>query len=128
MSFNLEHLKMIEDVINRLAGNSFALKGWSLTITTALLAFAGVKENAVFLCIGMIPIVFFWMLDSYYLWMEKRYRDLYDKVRKADSTDFSMSVRGIKIRFPVFSVTESAYYLPQLALLVLIIFISKGYK
>ena len=120
----LEHLKLIEDIISRLAHNSFALKGWSITITTALFAFAGVKENGLFLWIGLIPIIFFWLLDSYYLRLEKKYRGLYDKVRVAETTDFDMSVKGIPARFPMFTISEWPFYVSQLALAVLVILIT----
>lgn len=119
----IEHLKLIESVISRLAKNSFSLKGWSITITTALFAFAGVRENVLFLYIGLIPIVFFWLLDSYYLWLEKKYRGLYDRVRVAETTDFDMSVKGIPARFPIFTFSEWPFYIPQIALLVIIFFV-----
>ena len=119
----LEHLKLIEDIISRLAHNSFALKGWSITLVTALLIFARVNENCLFLLIGLIPVIFFWILDSYYLWLEKRYRGLYDEVRVKDKTDFSMSLDGIKKTFPMFTVSEWPFYIPQIALLVIIFFV-----
>ena len=123
MSNNVEHLKMIEGVIDRLARNSFALKGWSITLVTALLIFARVNENCLFLLIGLIPVIFFWILDSYYLRLEKRYRGLYDKVRVKDKTDFSMSIKGIKAGFPIFTKSEWPFYIPQIALLVIIFFV-----
>ena len=116
----LEHLKLIEDIISRLAHNSFALKGWRITLVTALLIFARVNEHCLFLLIGLIPVIFFWILDSYYLWLEKRYRGLYDEVRVKDKTDFSMSIKGIKAGFPIFTKSEWPFYIPQIALLVII--------
>lgn len=35
---NDKHLALVQGVINRLAGNSFSLKGWSVTLVSALLA------------------------------------------------------------------------------------------
>ena len=32
MEKKIKHLEMIQGVINRMAGNSFALKGWSVTL------------------------------------------------------------------------------------------------
>lgn len=126
MSINIEHLKMIEGVIDRLGHNSFTLKGWSITITTALFAFAGIRENVLFLYIVLIPIIFFWLLDSYYLWLEKKYRGFYDKVRVAETTDFDMSVKGIHVCFPIFTISEWPFYIPQLALVWLIICLTGG--
>jgi len=36
MEAKLKHLEMIQDVIKRMASNSFLLKGWSLTLVVAL--------------------------------------------------------------------------------------------
>lgn len=123
----IEHLKMIEGVIDRLARNSFALKGWSITLVTALLIFARVNENCLFLLIGLIPVIFFWILDSYYLWLEKRFRELYNEVRKAQDTDFSMSLDGIKKTFPMFTASEWPYYIPQIVLVVIIFILCGGW-
>jgi len=35
-----KHLVLLQDVIKRLAGNSFLIKGWSVTLVTALLGLA----------------------------------------------------------------------------------------
>ena len=34
----LEHLKMLQAVITRMASNSFMVKGWCITLVSALLA------------------------------------------------------------------------------------------
>jgi len=39
MEQKLAHPQMIHGVINRMAGNSFLLKGWSVTLVAALRAF-----------------------------------------------------------------------------------------
>ncbi|MEN9503463.1 MAG: hypothetical protein RI964_2748 [Pseudomonadota bacterium] len=36
----LKHLEMLQQVITRMASNSFLIKGWSITLISALLAFA----------------------------------------------------------------------------------------
>jgi hypothetical protein len=36
---------------------------------------------------GAIVVAVFWALDSYYLRLEKLFRELYDEVRKADTMD-----------------------------------------
>lgn len=35
----VSHLEMIQGVINRMAGNSFALKGWAVTLVAGILHF-----------------------------------------------------------------------------------------
>lgn len=79
------HLQIIQDVISRLAGNSFSLKGWSLTLAAAVLVFTASKDaneqTGLFALAAVVPIVFFGLLDAYYLMLERRYRALYETVR-----------------------------------------------
>jgi len=89
-----KHLELISAVIGRMANNSFLFKGWSITIATGLAAFAAVDRRRGLLLIALITEVLFWVLDGYYLWLERRFRDLYDKVarRSNDQIDFSMAI------------------------------------
>ncbi len=92
MDCKLKHLEFIQDVITRMGRNSFALKGWTVTIVAALFALSFKAPNSHIIWIGIIPIVLFWYLDSFYLQQERLYRSLYDKVRQLneDEIDFSM--------------------------------------
>ena len=78
----IEHLKMIEDIITRMANNSFLVKGWTVTLIAALLIFADAKNNICFIWIAIIPIIVFWYLDSFYLQLERKYRQLYSFVQQ----------------------------------------------
>ncbi len=40
MEAKLKHLEMIQGVVNRMASNSFQLKGWSVVLVSALFALA----------------------------------------------------------------------------------------
>ena len=94
MDNKIKHLEMIQSNISRMAQNSFTLKGWSLTLVIALFAFVP-KQNAwVFIPIAIVPIIIFALLDAYYLQLERRYRKLYDIVRKKDENeiDFDMKI------------------------------------
>ncbi len=87
----LKHLEFIQGVINRLGNNSFFAKGWCITIVAALTALSSGTKNQ-YILIAYIPIFIFWLLDSYYLWQERLFRELYDEVRikEESSIDFSM--------------------------------------
>jgi hypothetical protein len=96
---NVEHLKMIQDVVKRMAGNSFLLKGWTVTLVSAIFAIA-VKEadkglDRRLMLIAWGPVLVFGLLDAYYLWQEQLFRKLYDHVRLAKTTDFSMNTAEI---------------------------------
>ena len=41
----VEHLKLIQGVIDRMARNSFHLKGWSVALVSALFALAAADTN-----------------------------------------------------------------------------------
>lgn len=86
-----KHLELIQTVISRMTGNSFLIRGWSVTLVSALFALAAKDANGAFAVISYFPCVLFWCLDAYYLSQERKFRSLYNSVRMATSTDFSMS-------------------------------------
>ena len=93
------HLQMIQAIVNRMSVNSFLLKGWSVVLVSALFALAAGGSQKLFVYLAYFPAIAFWMLDGYYLWQEKLFRKLYDRVRSLDEhdVDFSMDtsiVRG----------------------------------
>ena len=88
----LEHLKMIQGVIERMGRNSFQLKAWSAALATGWLAFVaqggtGQLQPGILV---LAPFIILFALDGYYLWQERLFRGLYDAVRVKESTDFSM--------------------------------------
>ena len=87
-----KHLEMIQGVINRMASNSFLLKGWSVVLVSALFVLSAKETNVSFIYLAFFPALSFWELDGYFLWQERLYRKLYDKVRKMSESeiDFSM--------------------------------------
>lgn len=98
MESKLKHLEMIQGVINRMAGNSFLLKGWSVTLISALFALAAKDTNQLFIYLAYFPCVAFWSLDGFFLWQEKMYRKLYEEVakKKLDEIDFSLNANTYK--------------------------------
>jgi len=98
MEAKLKHLEMIQGIINRMAGNSFLLKGWSVTLISALFALSAKDSNQFFLYLAYFPCVAFWSLDGYFLWQERMYRKLYQDVAKKDleSIDFDMNATKFK--------------------------------
>ena len=93
-----KHLEFIQAVINRMVGNSFLLKGWAITLVTALFALSAKDTNQSYIFITYFPVIIFWILDGYFLLQERLFRDLYDDVRKLDEKDidFSMDTRKYK--------------------------------
>lgn len=77
---NEKHLALVQGVINRLAGNSFSLKGWSVTLVSALLALAAKDADTWLVAIALLPTLTFWGLDGYFLAQERLYRGLYARL------------------------------------------------
>lgn len=73
----IEEIKLIQEIIKRMANNSFLIKGWSITITTAILIAKGNEKLAISDFSIFIPISFFWYLDAFYLHQERLYRKLH---------------------------------------------------
>ncbi len=92
MNQKIRHLELIQGVINRLAGNSFRIKGWAVILVSALLALFIPESRPDLAWIGFVPVLVFWGLDGYFLWQERLFRDLYNQVRTLQEVrvDFSM--------------------------------------
>lgn len=87
-----------------MAGNSFLLKGWSITLVVALVSISigidieliqGKATRFYLLLISLFLILVFWVLDAYYLSQERAYRGLFGAVRKTESEkiDYNMDAR-----------------------------------
>lgn len=98
MENKIKHVELIQGVINRMTNNSFLLKGWSVVLVSALFALSAKEVNLHFIYIAFFPAFAFWILDGFFLWQERLYRKLYDKVRKQneDQIDFSMDASDFK--------------------------------
>ncbi len=77
------HLSILQSVIARMATNSASCKTWCVTLVSAIVVVVADKANANLVWVPAIPIVLFLVLDSYYLHMERLFRDGYNEfVRK----------------------------------------------
>lgn len=121
MEKKMKHLEMIQGVINRMASNSFLLKGWAVTLVAGIFALSSKDADKLYFLIAYIPILVFWGLDACYLLQERLYRKLYDKIclLQEQSVDFYMDASvpessNEKYSFwnCVFSKTELGFYLP----------------
>ena len=96
-SSKLEHLKMLQTVIARMASNSFQVKTWCVMLVSALLGLAAKDaKNMVF--VAFLPVLIFWWLDAFFLHQERLFRELYDHVRTSnqEESDFSMKTLSQK--------------------------------
>ena len=125
MDSKIKHLELIQGVINRLASDSFRMKGWCVVLVAALFILLALfilvavplaqldqasalfvllaRANRIeFIAVALIPIIAFWGIDGYFLWQERLFRALYDHVRvlEEDKIDFSMNVSSFKTGRP----------------------------
>lgn len=97
MSDKHKHMEFIQAAVNRLSHNSFLLKGWSVVLVSALFALSAVNSNMSFLFLAYVPVLVFWGLDGYFLREEKKFRALYDHVRKLDNAEIDFSMNTSKV-------------------------------
>jgi len=76
--YMLKEIEIIQDIIKRMAFNSFMIKGWTITLVVVSLLLKGTEKYKIW--ISFIPLLIFWFLDAYFLWQERMYRKLYDWV------------------------------------------------
>ncbi|VVB51174.1 Uncharacterised protein [uncultured archaeon] len=98
MEQKIKHLEFIQNVITRMAANSFLIKGWCITLVSALFALAAKDANVKYIIIAYIPVSVFWILDGYYLFQERLFRELYNRIRLTNENliDFSMDTRAYR--------------------------------
>jgi hypothetical protein len=100
-----KHLDLVQGVISRMAGNSFVLRGWAVTLVAGLLAVSAKETQIRFAVIALLPAVAFWGLDAFYLQHERLFRALYDHVRAASEQElqrdpYSLSTRPFRTSRP----------------------------
>jgi hypothetical protein len=134
--YMLKEIDIIQDIIKRMAFNSFVIKGWAITLVVVTLLLKGTEKYQVW--IAFIPLLVFWFLDAYFLWQERMYRKLYDWVinnrLKTEEHLFDMKTRRFEnevqsIPRIMFSTTLGWFYGPMAILVTfyaLMLLIIKG--
>jgi hypothetical protein len=94
-----QYLGFIQTIIGRLAGNSFLLKGWTVTLVAGLSAFAKSDSKPSFAWIAVFVVAVFSVLDAYYLALEHAYRNLYDKAaRQVAGGEWTLKADKVRLR------------------------------
>ena len=83
----VEHLKLIQSVVDRLGRNSFAIKSAAAAVVVAAVALA-TSTNAPVAVLAGIAILPLWMLDARFLGEERSFRRLYDTVRHGPPAEY----------------------------------------
>jgi hypothetical protein len=103
--YELETIGTIQHIINRMATNSFIIKGWTVAVLGIILLLNGTRYQA---SIAVFALLVFWYLDAYFLRQKKTYRTVYIEIidNKLNISDefFDMSTArheaGIEVLSP----------------------------
>ncbi len=127
-----KHLEFVQQVIARMNGNSFQLKTWAVTLTAGLFALSD-RSNPWFALLAVGPIAVFWIMDAFYLKLERSYRELYKNLcEHAEDADYSKdkhyslelaqyTLPAVKMSKVAFSKTQLGIYLPLLLTTVVVV-------
>ncbi len=132
-----QYFTIIQKVINRMAQNSFLIKAWTVTLIAAIFVLTFSIVNILIFGVLLAITIIFWVLDSYYLKLERVYRRLYqtkveeynDNQKKKSMKLFDMDYEPFKkleqriLRIMV-SKTEILFYLPMIGTLTCFLLIS----
>jgi lipopolysaccharide export LptBFGC system permease protein LptF len=138
----MKHLEFIQNIITRMNTNSFQIKGWTITIVSAILAIYASTKNLSFILVAVFPTIIFWFLDSYYLLQERKFRGLYNDIagvskEPQELKQFAMRpdlYTGKKdTKYSYFNVLKSKtiwplYLFTFIALVVLFIYLKSGFE
>lgn len=76
-----KELDLLQGCINRMAQNSFLIKGWLVALFAVVLALLPERVNGLLLGAVMSAVTgILWYLDAIFLTLEKDYRHIYDWV------------------------------------------------
>ena len=121
MDKKMKHLELIQGIINRMASNSFMLKGWAVSLVSGIFVLSSKDTDKLYFLVAYIPVIVFWFLDAYYLLQERLYRSLYEKVQITDENSIDFSLKATTAEFYreqnsfhdcLFSKTEIVFYFP----------------
>ena len=76
------HLTILQAVIQRMATNSSSSKAWCITLVSAILVVVADKGRPQYAWLALIPTTLFFVLDAYYLGLERGFRNAYNNFIK----------------------------------------------
>mgnify|MGYP005772494075 FL=1 len=106
----IKHLEFIQSTITRMNQNSFQIKGWMITLVSALLALYASSEKVVYILIAIVPTIVFWFLDAYYLQQERRFRGVYNDVAGLSPDDSRINVREFEMPIQKYQCGKYCYF------------------
>lgn len=129
-----KEIDLIQSCINRMAKNSFMVKGWALTIFAGVITISKmevINNLWLLICTILVPYLAFWMLDAFFLHTERKYRKMYAWViqeRKNGNTEYQYDLNPARFNAEVgcmsnsfFSKTLLLFYgIPTIVIILLV--------
>lgn len=72
------YLTILQGVIGRMASNSSGAKTWCIALVSAIIVVVADKADPRYVWIALVPVALFFVLDAYYLGLERQFRDRYN--------------------------------------------------
>lgn len=110
MEKRIKHLEFIQAAITRMNQNSFHIKGWMITIVSALLALYANSGNAVYVLVALVPAIVFWFLDAYYLQQERKFRGVYNDVAGLSSEENNVEIKDFEMPIQKYQCGKYCYF------------------
>lgn len=127
----IRYLEAIQRVVDRLSNTSFVLKGWAVSLVAGLMALAASGTNHGSVLVAYIPTVVFWLLDAYFLMMERQYRKIFEENMDLSQEVKCFDLKRKKATFPMFaeaafSITMLLTYVPLIGAIFIAMFVLGG--
>ena len=123
----VEHIKIIQQIINRMSSAMLSVKTLSLVVFSLLVGLAA-KDKISIIFIVLYPLLLLFMFfDMFYLWQERLFRNLYDEIRSSEKTNFSMDtkifIKTTKYFYCIKSIVIWPFYLSLIIINTIILFL-----
>ena len=114
-----KHLEIMQGVIARMAENSRSCKVWCVTLVAAVLVLVARTGEPRHALIALAPAVLFYVLDAYYLALERGFSDSYGRFvcklndEQAEASDlYTVAPAGSPVRGTLWAMFKSFSVLP----------------
>lgn len=78
----IKQSEMLQNAISRMATNSLTIKQVGLTVWSAIVGFGFTNRNPALFGLAFVSFILFGLLDIYYLYLERKFRDNFNRLAR----------------------------------------------
>ncbi|MFN6568063.1 hypothetical protein [Dendronalium sp. ChiSLP03b] len=78
----IKQSEMLQSTIARMANNSLEIKKVGLTVWAAIVGFGFTNRNTALFALAFVAFLLFGILDVYYLYLERKFRDNFNRLAR----------------------------------------------